>query len=77
MILISYSKHTGMLGIKETFFNTDNESLFLTQPGCIILIALDAARNETIIHNLGFGLKDNEGYVVEDSLMRPLTCPTE
>ena len=82
-----------MLGIKETFFNTVNESLFLTQPGCncfnvkygldrkllihVILIALDAARNETIIHNPGFGLKDNEGYVVEDSLMRPLTCPTE
>ena len=73
-------------------FNIDNESLFLTQAGCncfsvkygldrkllihIILIALDAARNETIIHNPGFGLKDNEGYFVELAFRCLPDCPT-
>jgi hypothetical protein len=42
-----------------------------------ILEGEDAEGNDIMIHNPGFGLKDNEGYVVEDSLMRPLTCPTE
>jgi hypothetical protein len=81
-----------MLGIKETF-NTDNESLFLTQPGCncfnvkygldrkllihVILIALNAARKETIIHNPGLGLKDNEGYVVELAFRCLPDCPTK
>jgi len=81
-----------MLAIREAF-NTDNESLFLTQPGCnclsvkyemdnklwihAILEGEDADGNVIMIHKSCFGLKDNEGYVVEDSLMRPLTCPTE
>jgi hypothetical protein len=75
MILISYSKHTGMLGIKETFFNSDNESLFLTQPGCncfsvkyeldnklwihAILEGEDAEGNDIMIHKSSFGLKNN------------------
>jgi hypothetical protein len=81
-----------MLAIREAF-NIDNESLFLTQPGCkclsvkygldrkllihVIFIALDAARNETIIHNLDFGLKDNEGYFVELAFRCLPDCPTK
>jgi hypothetical protein len=81
-----------MLAIREAF-NTVNESLFLTQPGCNcfsvkygldnklwihpILEGEDADGNDIMIHKSSFGLKNNEGYFVEDSLMRPLTCPTE
>jgi hypothetical protein len=43
----------------------------------VILIALDAARNETIIHNPGFGLKDNEGYFVELAFRCLPDCPTK
>jgi len=80
-----------MLAIREAF-NTDNESLFLTQPGCscfsvkcgldrklwihVILEGEDADGNNNMIHNPGFGLKDNEGYFVELAFRCLPDCPT-
>jgi hypothetical protein len=70
-----------MLAIREAF-NTDNESLFLTQPGCnclsvkyemdnklwihAILEGEDADGNVIMIHKSSFGLKNNGVLLIDD-----------
>jgi len=90
-ILAPNYKKTDVLAFSETF-NADDVRLLLSQPGCVgfrirygmddklwlhaILVGVDANGNDIIIQNRGFGLKDDEGYVVEDATRCPPDCPT-
>lgn len=90
-ILAPNYKKTDVLAFSETF-NADDVRLLLSQPGCVgfrvrygmddklwlhaILVGVDANGNDIIIQNPGFGLKDDEGYVLEDSFRCPPDCPT-
>lgn len=90
-ILAPNYKKTDVLAFSETF-NADDVRLLLSQPGCVgfrvrygmddklwlhaILVGVDANDNDIIIQNPGFGLKDDEGYVVEDATRCPPDCPT-
>lgn len=90
-ILAPDYKNSDVLAYSETF-NADDVRLLLSQPECVgfrvrygmddkfwihaILVGVDADGNDIVIHNPGFGLKDDGGYVVEDSLRCPPTCPT-
>ena len=90
-ILAPNYKKTDVLAFSETF-NADDVRLLLSQPGCVgfrvrygmddklwlhaILVGVDANGNDIIIQNPGFGLKDDEGYVLEDSVRFPPDCPT-
>jgi hypothetical protein len=90
-ILAPNYKKTDVLAFSETF-NADDVRLLLSQPGCVgfrirygmddklwlhaILVGVDANGNDIIIQNPGFGLKDDEGYVVEDATRCPPDCPT-
>lgn len=90
-ILAPDYKKTDVLAFSETF-NADDVRLLLSQPGCVgfrirygmddklwlhaILVGVDANGNDIIIQNPGFGLKDDEGYVVEDATRCPPDCPT-
>jgi hypothetical protein len=90
-ILAPNYKKTDVLAFSETF-NADDVRLLLSQPGCVgfrirygmddklwlhaILVGVDANGNDIIIQNPGFGLKDDEGYVVEDASRCPPDCPT-
>ena len=84
-------KKSDVLAYSETF-NADDVKLMLSQPGCVgfrvrygmdeklwihaILVGVDASGNDIVIHNPGFGLKDDGGYVVENSFRCPPDCPT-
>lgn len=90
-ILAPNYKKTDVLAFSETF-NADDVRLLLSQPGCVgfrirygmddklwlhaILVGVDANGNDIIIQNPGFGLKDDEGYVLEDAFRCPPDCPT-
>lgn len=90
-ILAPNFKKTDVLAFSETF-NADDVRLLLSQPGCVgfrirygmddklwlhaILVGVNANGNDIIIQNPGFGLKDDEGYVVEDASRCPPDCPT-
>ena len=90
-ILAPDYKKTDVLAFSETF-NADDVRLLLSQPGCVgfrvrygmddklwlhaILVGVDANGNDIFIQNPGFGLKDDEGYVVEDATRCPPDCPT-
>ena len=89
-ILAPDYKKTDVLAFSETF-NADDVRLLLSQPGCVgfrirygmddklwlhaILVGVDANGNDIVIQNPGFGLKDDEGYVVEDAFRCPPDCP--
>jgi hypothetical protein len=90
-ILAPDYKKTDVLAFSETF-NADDVRLLLSQPGCVgfrirygmddklwlhaILVGVDANGNDIVIQNPGFGLKDDGGYVLEDSFRCPPDCPT-
>lgn len=90
-ILAPDYKKTDVLAYSETF-NADDVRLMLSQPGCVgfrvrygmdeqlwihaILVGVDADGNDIVIHNPGFGLKDDGGYVVELAFRCPPDCPT-
>ncbi len=40
------------------------------------LIEVDSNGNDIVIHNPGFGLKDDRGYVVDNATRCPPNCPT-
>jgi len=91
-ILAPDYKNTDVLANSETF-NADDVRLLLSQPGCVgfrvrygmddklwlhaILVGVDSNGNDIVLHNPGFGLKDDGGYVVEDSVRCPPFCPTQ
>ena len=91
-ILAPDYKNTDVLAFSETF-NADDVRLLLSQPGCVgfrvrygmgdklllhaILVGVDSNGNDIFLHNPGFGLKDDGGYVVEDSTRCPPDCPTQ
>jgi hypothetical protein len=91
VILATDYKNTDVLAFSETF-NAEDVKLLLSQPGCIgfrikfgmddklwlhsILVGVDNNGNDILIHNPGMGLKDDEGYVVENATRCPPDCPT-
>ena len=90
LILAEDYKKSDILAYSETF-NAEDVRLLLSQPGCVgfrvlygmddklwihaILVGVDANGNDIVIQNLGFGLKNDEGYVVENASRCPPDCP--
>lgn len=90
-ILASEYKDSAVLATSETF-NAEDVRLLLSQEGCVgfrvlygmdnelkvhsILVGVDKEGQDIIIKNIGSGLKDDEGYVVEESTRCPPLCPT-
>ena len=89
LILAEDFKKSDVLAYSETF-NAEDVRLLLSQPGCVgfrvlygmddklwihaILVGVDANGNDIVIQNPGFGLKNDEGYVVEIGYRCPPIC---
>ncbi|MFM7770628.1 MAG: hypothetical protein ACKO8Q_08730 [Bacteroidota bacterium] len=88
-ILASEYRDSEILATSETF-NADDVRLLLSQPDCVgfrvlygmdselkvhsILVGVDGNGNDIVIKNLESGVKEEEGYVIEDANRCPPSC---